>query len=337
MKKAIYLLMLLGLSAKAYSTPESEFGAEFALSIDLSAFDDFDDGLGMGSPMDSYFPEDGELTPLGRGLALPTSPLPPYLPQSRILLGSGAYGKAWLVQREDGNTMVIKSINANKAATATHGKGIVTIAEAEAHLKKLFVEIKALHAVSGHPNIPAYIGSNIVDGGNELEIATEKAPGVCLDAQPINERQLRSLMKQLLSALDHCHLRGVAHLDVKPQNILYDAAHDHLSLVDWGEARFFADCSSPLIERHLSPGTLAYRPGSAEMHMPVFFAATNNAVALDNFAAGKTCEKIYTHPKFSSANHEAIRSFITQLKSGETSPPSFLLATDPWLNSPDGK
>uniref|UniRef100_A0ACD5ZTP0 Uncharacterized protein n=1 Tax=Avena sativa TaxID=4498 RepID=A0ACD5ZTP0_AVESA len=47
------------------------------------------------------------------------------------------------------------------------------------------------------------------------------------------ERTARRIFVQLASALAHCHARGVAHRDVKPQNILLDAAGG-LKVSDFG-------------------------------------------------------------------------------------------------------
>jgi serine/threonine protein kinase len=40
-------------------------------------------------------------------------------------------------------------------------------------------------------------------------------------------------MRQLLSAIVHCHANGVAHRDIKPENILVDR-NDEVRLIDFG-------------------------------------------------------------------------------------------------------
>ncbi|KAF7081211.1 hypothetical protein CFC21_085180 [Triticum aestivum] len=55
------------------------------------------------------------------------------------------------------------------------------------------------------------------------------------------EREAAGLAAQLASALAACHRRGVAHRDVKPDNLLFDAATGALKLADFGSAEWFGD------------------------------------------------------------------------------------------------
>lgn len=57
---------------------------------------------------------------------------------------------------------------------------------------------------------------------------------------PIPQVEVASLMKQLLEAITHCHWLGVAHHDVKPDNVLFGAGGD-LKLADFGSAEWFGD------------------------------------------------------------------------------------------------
>jgi cyclin-dependent kinase 2 len=55
----------------------------------------------------------------------------------------------------------------------------------------------------------------------------------------ITETQIRSFVRQLLEAVDHCHSRRIIHRDIKPQNLLIDRDKNILKLADFGLARVF--------------------------------------------------------------------------------------------------
>ena len=58
---------------------------------------------------------------------------------------------------------------------------------------------------------------------------------------------------QIISALEYCHAAGVAHLDIKPQNILMDQ-YDRPKLTDFGLSAYCADRDKPFSKR----GSFAY-------------------------------------------------------------------------------
>ncbi|KAJ1281529.1 hypothetical protein BS78_04G313000 [Paspalum vaginatum] len=58
---------------------------------------------------------------------------------------------------------------------------------------------------------------------------------------PLPEPEAARLAAQLADALAGCHRRGVAHRDVKPDNLFFFAAGDGLRLGDFGSAGWFGD------------------------------------------------------------------------------------------------
>lgn len=89
--------------------------------------------------------------------------------------------------------------------------------------------------------------------------------------------QVKRLASQLLSALAHCHARGVMHRDVKGSNLLV-SDEGTLKLADFGLARRTPRGQEPLTNRVV---TLWYRPPEL-----LLGARAYDGVALDAWSAG---------------------------------------------------
>jgi serine/threonine protein kinase len=53
------------------------------------------------------------------------------------------------------------------------------------------------------------------------------------NGQPCGVKEFRDIASRLLEALVHCHSRGIAHLDIKPENVLF-GADGKVRLADFG-------------------------------------------------------------------------------------------------------
>ena len=89
--------------------------------------------------------------------------------------------------------------------------------------------------------------------------------------------QIKCYMQQLLSGLEHCHVRGIMHRDVKASNILVNN-EGILKIGDFGLANTISHGNKhPLTSRVV---TLWYRPPELLM------GSTNYGVSVDLWSAG---------------------------------------------------
>ncbi|KAK8936379.1 putative serine/threonine-protein kinase [Platanthera zijinensis] len=98
------------------------------------------------------------------------------------------------------------------------------------------------------------------------------------------EPQVKCYMQQLLCGLDHCHMSGVLHRDIKGSNLLIDNS-GILKIADFGLASFFdPEQQQPLTSRVV---TLWYRPPE------LLLGATNYGVAVDLWSTGCILAELY--------------------------------------------
>ncbi|XP_052900261.1 calcium/calmodulin-dependent protein kinase type IV-like [Anopheles moucheti] len=100
-----------------------------------------------------------------------------------------------------------------------------------------------------------------------LELATGGELQSLIDDQgQLMEQTTRVCMREILRALQHMHSKSIAHLDLKPQNILLvgKSVDDGLKLCDFGLARFIAE-KNKIYEivgtpDYVAPEVLHYNP-----------------------------------------------------------------------------
>eukprot|EP00256_Glycine_max_P003085 NP_001238191.2 protein kinase [Glycine max] len=160
----------------------------------------------------------------------PPSPSPS--PRTTILakyqltrfLGRGNFAKVYQARSLlDGATVAVKAIDKSKTVDAAMEPRIVR-------------EIDAMRRLHHHPNIlkihevlatktKIYLIVDFAGGGELFSKLTRRGR--------LPEPLARRYFAQLVSALRFCHRHGVAHRDLKPQNLLLDAA-GNLKVSDFG-------------------------------------------------------------------------------------------------------
>ncbi|OWM70448.1 hypothetical protein CDL15_Pgr011924 [Punica granatum] len=107
----------------------------------------------------------------------------------------------------------------------------------------LLSEPKILSLLSPHPNIVQIY--DVYEDSTHLHMVLDLCNGPDLHqllvnaGRPFSESEAAPLFAQLMRAVAHCHRHGVAHRDIKPDNILFDPT-GRLKLADFGSADTFS-------------------------------------------------------------------------------------------------
>lgn len=142
-------------------------------------------------------------------------------------LGRGTYGVVYRARdRETGNTVALKKI---KLEVDDEGIPSTTLREI-AVLKQLV-----------HPNVVGLY--DVLQNNGRLYLVFEYLDYdlkkfMDRHKRPLDPHVVMSFTYQLLLGLEYCHVRGVMHRDLKPQNLLVNN-EGYIKLADFGLARAF--------------------------------------------------------------------------------------------------
>ncbi|WOL08905.1 CBL-interacting protein kinase 7-like [Canna indica] len=161
------------------------------------------------------------------------------------LLGRGNFAKVYLARSlSDGAAVAVKVLD--KPDTTDTGM-----------TRSVLTEVAAMRCLS-HPNILKL--HEVMATRSKIFLVMEHAPGGDLLARVarrgrLPEHAARRYFQQLVSALHYSHARGVAHRDVKPQNLLLDR-DGNLKVSDFGLAALPEQLRDGRL--HTACGTPAY-------------------------------------------------------------------------------
>ena len=142
-------------------------------------------------------------------------------------IGEGAYGKIYKVKnKQSGDIRAMKQIIKSKITDMT----------------KFQTEIKILSMVD-HPNIVRLY--EVIEDDKYYNLLQELCTGGELykkyQATQLKEKEIAHIFNQIMSAVAYCHEKGIAHRDLKLENILFvsEQPDSPIKVIDFGFSVFF--------------------------------------------------------------------------------------------------
>ena len=219
----------------------------------------------------------------------------------KSVLGQGSFGITYLayVRHKDssaksGNTLVavkefyMKDINGRKGSTVTASsqEGLF-----DRYRNKFAKESKLIHSLS-HPGIVKVL--DCFEGNNTFYYVMEYIEGGSLNdyievCGQIPEEESLRYVRNVGEALEHMHKHNMAHLDVKPSNIMI-TKNGRAVLIDFGLSKQYDENGIPESSTSIGGGT----PGYAPIEQATFHSSPDLPVTMDVYALGATLFKMLT-------------------------------------------
>jgi serine/threonine protein kinase len=145
-------------------------------------------------------------------------------------LGRGAMGVVYeAIDPSIGRSVAIKTIRIND---------FQDLVQRQKLRERLFREARSAGVLS-HPNIVTIYDMDEVDGFAWVAMAHVKGPTlekILATPPPITGVQMLRMLRQVATALDYAHSRGIIHRDIKPANIMADE-DGIVKITDFGIAK----------------------------------------------------------------------------------------------------
>ncbi|KVI02932.1 Calcium-binding EF-hand [Cynara cardunculus var. scolymus] len=146
------------------------------------------------------------------------------------LLGHGQFGYTYVaIDKSTGDRVAVKKIEKNKVISAhSDFRMNMLLPIAVEDVKR---EVKILRALSGHENVVQF--HNAFEDNSFVYIVMEK------DGR-YTEKDAAVVVRQMLRVAAQCHLHGLVHRDMKPENFLFKSPNvdSHLKATDFGLSDF---------------------------------------------------------------------------------------------------
>ena len=178
-----------------------------------------------------------------------------------------------------------------------------------------------LNAVHGHPNVLECLGEDMLEpdqvpppsekghnhGRRCLKLPCLKPRGVLFHIAfpgPLGIADVQGFARQMVAGVEHIHLCGVAHLDIKPNNMLVDA-NGTLKISDFGLARPIARPEIAESAEGSGPSAMTQYVVTRWYRAPeILLLVSTYTTAVDLWSAGCIlAELLLRRPLFRGASH----------------------------------
>eukprot|EP00931_Biecheleriopsis_adriatica_P029849 TRINITY_DN17656_c0_g2_i1.p1 TRINITY_DN17656_c0_g2~~TRINITY_DN17656_c0_g2_i1.p1 ORF type:complete len:879 (+),score=145.57 TRINITY_DN17656_c0_g2_i1:64-2637(+) len=178
------------------------------------------------------------------------------------LIGEGSFGSVYRCTREVGINSGTEQECAVKIVS-TERICVMNGCSEEVVVARALHEAELLSSVGGHPHIVQLHCTGVSKTSLRIYMVMQYIDGTDLFTdmlqrrRPFSENDARKVFTQLLMAVAHCHRRGVAHRNIKLENLMLACPQDCIvKLIDFGHARHVVE-STPMHRLHSSAKSLS--------------------------------------------------------------------------------